>query len=101
MFRKAANSHFACNVFLHNRLWHECAHRGVWPYSDEERRLRAERWKADPQKFFAKSFYDPTQLGEEIVWDETITTWEKSYFADRFIKPLQPEWFLVLVDYHV
>jgi len=100
MFRKAANSHFACNVFLHNRLWHECAHRGVWPYEDEERKRRAGHRKTDPQKFFAKSSYDPTQLGEEIVWDETITTWERD-FADWFIKPLHPEWFLVSVEYHV
>ncbi len=100
MFRTAANSHFACNVFLHNRLWHECAHRGVWPYSDEERRLRAERRKADPQEFFAKSLYAPDRLGEEIVWDEPREAWRKE-FIGRFIEPLDPDWFLVLVDYHV
>ena len=99
MFRKAANSQFASSVFLHNRLWHECAHRGVWPYSDEERRLLAKSRKADPVEFFARSLY-ADRRGEEIVWDETREKWEKEFFG-RFLKPLDPDWFLVLVDYHV
>jgi hypothetical protein len=98
--RKMANYHFSKNVFLHNRLWHECEHRGVWPFEDEERKRRAERRHADPQEFFVKSLYAPDRLGEEIVWDESRRTWEEEFFG-RFIKPLDPDWFLVLVHYHV
>jgi hypothetical protein len=94
-----ANFHFAVNVFLQNRFWHECEHRGVWPYSEDERKERAKRRLSNPQQWFAKSLYDD-RLGKEIVWDVPRETWEKEFFT-RFIKPLDPGQFLVLVDYHV
>jgi hypothetical protein len=81
-------------AFLAGKTWHEQNRLGWWAQP-----TRTECQIADPD-FKGKCLHTDPETGARIVSWGSDPTWEEKYH-DRFIKPLDPADWIVVVDYHV
>lgn len=96
--RKNEQSSVHAYGFLQNRHWHEGERLG-WFGSSTATECELKN-PASPLKE-GKCLYKDKATGARIVcWNEPWEVWSKVYYQ-RFIQPLNPETYLVVVDYHV
>lgn len=91
------------SAFLRNRHWHESERMGWFGTSirTECELADMQKPKGDPQAWFGKCLHKDEKMGAQIVvWNEPWEIWTQSYFH-RFIRPLDMDDTIIVVDYHV
>jgi hypothetical protein len=92
-------------AFLHDRQWHESGRLG-WFGSQALTECDITSRKQVGEEFSGRCIHDNAEAGARIVsWqerddDENGGRWDKRFF-DRFVRRLNPDTWLVTVDYHV
>lgn len=88
----------AAYAFLRERHWHEGERMG-W-FGAPARTECEMKNPNNPESLTRRCVTTGDENAKIVVWNEPHEIWEQSYFQ-RFIKPLDQDTVLVVVDYHV